>query len=174
MESLATVKLHQFYMYSQNTKQYPVTSTSKEHLWCPTEFINYSPLITKWIKMQGCQLTLKQFGEIFFTHCCLSFRLQIAALHFNENANKPQRKMKHGENEGSGQWLVSYPKYKKGGAVAREIKEACTYGNCTRLSTIHFVIKYNNYNAILDKTCGRLQLLLKVQLQSNNLSMKDL
>ena len=24
---------------------------------------------------------------------------------------------------------MSYPKYKKGGAVAKEIKEACTYGN---------------------------------------------
>ena len=60
-------------------------------------------------------------------------RLQIAALHFNENANKPQRLIKAGEKAGEkagdGQWLVCYPKYKKGGAVAKEIKEACTYGN---------------------------------------------
>lgn len=50
------------------------------------------------------------------------FRLQIAALHFNENASKPQRQIKEGENAGAGMWLASYPKYKKGGAVAKEIK----------------------------------------------------
>ena len=36
---------------------------------------------------------------------------------------------KKGVNAGADQWLVSYPKYKRGGAVAKEIKEACTYGN---------------------------------------------
>lgn len=38
---------------------------------------------------------------------------------------------------------MSYPKYKKGGAVAKEIKEACSYGNSTRLSTINSVKKNN-------------------------------
>ncbi|XP_073232548.1 uncharacterized protein [Porites lutea] len=60
-------------------------------------------------------------------------KLQIEALHFNENANKPQRLIKEGEKAGDGQWLVCYPKYKKGGAVAKEIKEACTYGYIMRL-----------------------------------------
>ena len=59
----------------------------------------------------------------------INFRLQLAALHFNKNANKPQRKLKRGVNAGAEQWLVFYPKYKKGRAVAKEIKEACTYGN---------------------------------------------
>ena len=44
-------------------------------------------------------------------------------------ANKPQRKLKEDVNTGADQWLVSYPKYKKGGAVAKEIKEACTNGS---------------------------------------------
>ena len=56
-------------------------------------------------------------------------RLQIAPLHFNENADKQQRKVVRGEKVGTGQWLVSYPKYPKGGTVAKEIKVACTYGN---------------------------------------------
>ena len=43
----------------------------------------------------------------------------------NENVNKPQRLIKGGEKAGDEQCLVYYPKYKKGGAVAKEIKEAC-------------------------------------------------
>ena len=39
------------------------------------------------------------------------------------------KKRLKGVNAGADQWLVSYPKYKKGGAVSKEIKEACTYGN---------------------------------------------
>ena len=42
--------------------------------------------------------------------------------------NKPQRKLK-GVNAGAEQGLVSYPKYKKGGAFAKEIKAACSYSN---------------------------------------------
>ena len=34
---------------------------------------------------------------------------------------------------------MSYPKYKKGGAVAKEIKEACSYGNYS--NTFEVVIK---------------------------------
>lgn len=59
----------------------------------------------------------------------ITSRLQIAALHFNENLDKSQRKVSKGENVGTGQWLVSYPKYRKGGAVAKEVKVPCTYGN---------------------------------------------
>ena len=39
-------------------------------------------------------------------------------------------------NAGADQWLVSYPKYKKGGAVSKEIKEACKYGNNKLLAVI--------------------------------------
>ena len=59
----------------------------------------------------------------------INFRLQLPALHFDKNANKTQRKLKEGVNAGAEQGLVSYPKYKKGGAVAKEIKEACTSSN---------------------------------------------
>lgn len=74
---------------------------------------------------------LKTIWRNSFHTLLFTFRLQIAALHFNENTSKPQRKVQHGKNEGSGQLLVSYPKYKKGGAVAKKIKEGCSYGNCT-------------------------------------------
>ena len=40
-----------------------------------------------------------------------------------------QRLIKEGEKAGDEQCLVYYPKYKKGGAVAKEIKEACPHGN---------------------------------------------
>jgi len=70
------------------------------------------------------------FFKVYFkTYTFAVSRLQIAALHFNENADKEQRKVVRGENVGTSQWLVSYPKYRKGGAVAKEIKVACTYGN---------------------------------------------
>ncbi|KAL9951461.1 hypothetical protein ACROYT_G044124 [Oculina patagonica] len=68
-----------------------------------------------------------------FFYQAMKARLQIAALHFNENSDKPQRKVSKGENVGTGQWLISYPKYRKGGAVAKEIKVACTYDYVTRL-----------------------------------------
>ncbi len=39
------------------------------------------------------------------------------------------RQNKQGKSVGAGMWMVTYPKYKKGGAVAKEVKETCTYGN---------------------------------------------
>ena len=80
------------------------------------------------MQWRGCKFDLV-YCKLNTSYCLSILRLQIEALHFNENANKPQRLIKEGEKAGDGQWLVCYPKYKKGGAVAKEIKEACTYGN---------------------------------------------
>jgi len=80
-------------------------------------------------------------------------RLQIAALHFNENADKEHWKVDRSENVGTGQWLVSYPKYHKGGAVAKEIKVACTYGNKQGVQytylKLHFLKSLTYYHLIL-------------------------
>ena len=62
----------------------------------------------------------------------ITFRLQLAALHFNKNANKPQRKLKEGVNAGAEQWLVFCPKYKKEVQLQRKLKRACTYGNTVK------------------------------------------
>ncbi|XP_068757420.1 uncharacterized protein [Montipora capricornis] len=90
-------------------------------------------------------------------------RLQLAALHFNENANKPQRKIKKGVNAGADQWLVSYPKYKKGGAVAKEIKEACTYDYIKTLfdELLRLRAQFPSYSAALREIKPMLQALPK-------------
>ena len=80
------------------------------------------------LQWRGCKFDLV-YCKLNTSYCLSILRLQIAALHFNENASKPQRLIKGGEKAGDGQCLVCYPKYKKGGAVAKEIIEACTYGN---------------------------------------------
>lgn len=52
----------------------------------------------------------------------------IAALHFNENSNKLQRVIKCGERANEQQWQLTYPKYKKGEAVAKPVKDTPTFG----------------------------------------------
>ena len=56
-----------------------------------------------------------------FIQCC---RLLLSALHFNENCQRQQALTKEGEAK----WTISYPKYKKGLPVAKEVKTAITYG----------------------------------------------
>lgn len=51
-------------------------------------------------------------------------RFQLAALHYNENANKQQAK----KNDGEERYSVCFPKYKKGGHIVRKIKVESTYG----------------------------------------------
>ena len=51
-------------------------------------------------------------------------RLQLAALHYNNNSDKGQAITKKGEERFS----ISFPKYKKGGYIVRKIKTASTYG----------------------------------------------
>lgn len=50
-------------------------------------------------------------------------RTYLAALHYNENAARPQATTKEGEKR----WAVKYPKARKE-AVAAKLKGPCTYG----------------------------------------------
>ena len=55
------------------------------------------------------------------------YRLQLAALHYNHNSSWKQAVTK----EGKRRFSVSFPKYKKGGHIVREIKTTSTYGKCS-------------------------------------------
>ena len=54
----------------------------------------------------------------------LIYRLLTAALHFNENASREQAR----NREGSLEYKIVFPKYKKGGFIVRKITTDCTYG----------------------------------------------
>ena len=51
-------------------------------------------------------------------------RLQLAALHFNENVNRTQAVTK----QGTRRYDVVFPKYKKGGYIVKKILVNATYG----------------------------------------------
>ena len=54
-------------------------------------------------------------------------RIQLAALHFNENAHRKQAVTKTGEPR----YNIVFPKYKKGGHVVKKVAKDPTYGkNC--------------------------------------------
>jgi hypothetical protein len=57
-------------------------------------------------------------------HCIGHFRVLLAALHYNENGNKPHAVTETGEEK----WSIHFPKFKKGGYSVRPIKTASTYG----------------------------------------------
>ena len=59
----------------------------------------------------------------YYTYTLIHIRLQISALHFNENSNKQHAKTKEGQKK----YSISFPKYKKGGHIVRRIKENSTY-----------------------------------------------
>ena len=61
------------------------------------------------------------FGEIY--HSNINIRLQLAALHFNENANREQSRTKEGEE----QYDIVFPKYKKGGYIVKKVISNPTY-----------------------------------------------
>ena len=54
---------------------------------------------------------------------CNVFRVQLAALHFNENSGRAQATTKQGEE----QYDVGFPKYKKGGYIVRKVTVDPTY-----------------------------------------------
>lgn len=66
-------------------------------------------------------------------------------------------------NAGADQWLVSYPKYKRGGAVAKEIKEACTYDYIKTLfdELLRLRAQFPSYSAALREIKPTLQALPK-------------
>lgn len=51
-------------------------------------------------------------------------RSKLAALHYNENADRVQRRI----TVGKWQWAVKYPKARKGKPVACPVKEPATLG----------------------------------------------
>ena len=53
-----------------------------------------------------------------------TFSGQVAALHYNENSSRKQVVGK----EGVKGWRISYPKYKGGAGVPKEVKTPMTYG----------------------------------------------
>ena len=54
----------------------------------------------------------------------LTCRLQLAALHFNENANREQALTK----QGTRRYDLVFPKYKKGGYVVKKVLVNASYG----------------------------------------------
>ena len=51
-------------------------------------------------------------------------RLELAALHFNENSNRDQAVTKEGDER----YDIVFPKYKKGGYIVRRVVKKPTYG----------------------------------------------
>jgi hypothetical protein len=49
----------------------------------------------------------------------------LAALHYNENAGRPQATNKEGKEE----YSLHFPKYRKGGCIVVKIPVKTTYGN---------------------------------------------
>jgi len=60
---------------------------------------------------------------MFCKHILL-YRLQLAALHFNENTNRIQAVTK----QGTRRYDLVFPKYKKGGYVVKKVLVNATYG----------------------------------------------
>ena len=52
-----------------------------------------------------------------------NYRLQLAALHFNENSQREQAVTQQGEE----QYAIVFPKYKKGGYIVRKVFKNPTY-----------------------------------------------
>ena len=57
-------------------------------------------------------------------NCVNTCRLQLAALHFNENTNRKQALTK----QGTRRYDLVFPKYKKGGYVVKKVLINATYG----------------------------------------------
>ena len=54
----------------------------------------------------------------------LFLRLQLAALHFNENSSREQAVTKDGKER----YNINFPKFKKGGYIVRKVKVEPTHG----------------------------------------------
>lgn len=65
--------------------------------------------------------TIKHVCFLFGQYQC---RIRLAALHFNENAGRPTKKNKAGNEE----YAIKFPKAKKGGHTVVAIPTSCTYG----------------------------------------------
>ncbi|CAN7943196.1 unnamed protein product, partial [Ixodes hexagonus] len=77
--------------------------------------------------------TLLQFAPklVHFSFRSMKARTYLAALHYNENAGRPQAVTKGGERR----WVVKFPKATKG-AVVVPCKTDCTYGYVEEIMTV--------------------------------------
>ncbi|XP_040063673.3 uncharacterized protein LOC120838012 [Ixodes scapularis] len=75
--------------------------------------------------------TLIQFApkSVAYSYTIMAARTFIAALHYNENSNRKQRKTKDGQP----QWKRKYPKAQGGEPVVQELMEDATYNYIDRL-----------------------------------------
>ena len=73
---------------------------------------------------------------------CIHTRLQLAALHFNENACRDQAITKKGE----GRYDILFPKYKKGGHIVRNVTVDPTYG---KFVTMHWLYVHSTIIIII-------------------------
>ena len=62
--------------------------------------------------------------SIVFSFSAMKCRLELAALHYNENGGRSQARTKDGKL----QFKIRYPKYKKGGYIVQRRQTAATYG----------------------------------------------
>ena len=60
----------------------------------------------------------------------MTTRLQLAALHFNENSSRDQAVTK----EGKERYNILFPKFKKGGYIVRKLTADPTYSKCFLVS----------------------------------------
>ncbi|CAN7947329.1 unnamed protein product, partial [Ixodes hexagonus] len=77
--------------------------------------------------------TLLQFAPklVHFSFRSMKARTYLAALHYNENAGRPQAVTKGGERR----WVVKFPKATKGAVVA-PCKTDCIYGYVEEIMTV--------------------------------------
>lgn len=64
------------------------------------------------------------------------YRVQLAALHFNENSNHDQAIAK----DGTDSYENVYPKYKKGGYTVRKVTVSPSYGRCGTNNQLLFIL----------------------------------
>ncbi|XP_014675744.1 PREDICTED: uncharacterized protein LOC106815750 [Priapulus caudatus] len=91
--------------------------------------------------------------SVHFHYSAMKARLTLAILHFNENSAREQQT----NSDGSKQFRISYPKSKKGGAIAKEVKVPCTYNYVRELMAMVILLRrqypsYQRAKTLIDHT----------------------
>ena len=75
--------------------------------------------------VEGYHSLVNQFAPKIYHFSFLGMKshLCLAAMHYNENAGRPQKKNRKGTRE----FAITFPKYKKGGYIVRKALTDCTY-----------------------------------------------